>query len=186
MTPLLRRLVRSAANRAHDRWMRARFSVESHTWTLWARLRGAEIGPRVAFTPHALLGDVRHLRVGAEAAVGHATLLCLAPVTICERAIINEGAYLLSGDHDLADPHFALRTAPITIGRYAWVCTGAMVLPGVSIDEGAVVAAGAVVHRDVAPFEIVAGNPAVTVGRRKATELSYRPGSVVSLYREQS
>ena len=45
----------------------------------------------------------------------------------------------------------------------AWVGAGAMVLRGVTIGQGAIVAAGAVVTRDVAPFSIVAGNPAVLV-----------------------
>ncbi len=49
---------------------------------------------------------------------------------------------------------------PITVQSYAWIGAGAIILPGVTIGEGAVVAAGAVVTRDVAARTIVAGNPA--------------------------
>ena len=51
-------------------------------------------------------------------------------------------------------------THPVTIGDNVWICTGAMVLPGVTIGKGAIVAAGAVVHRDVPPFTVVGGVPA--------------------------
>nr|WHW29456.1 putative acyltransferase [uncultured bacterium] len=49
---------------------------------------------------------------------------------------------------------------PVRIGNDAWIAAGAMVLRGVSIGEGAIVGAGAVVTRDIAPWTIVAGNPA--------------------------
>ena len=52
------------------------------------------------------------------------------------------------------------RALPITVEDYAWIGAGAIVLPGVTIGTGAMVAAGAVVTRDVAPRSIVAGNPA--------------------------
>ena len=50
--------------------------------------------------------------------------------------------------------------APVQIGDKAWVGFGCIVLPGVTIGEGAVVGAGSVVTRDVAPWTVVAGNPA--------------------------
>jgi len=52
------------------------------------------------------------------------------------------------------------------VGRRSWIASHAIVLPGTSIGEGAVVAAGAVVHGDVAPWTIVAGNPAQPVAER--------------------
>jgi acetyltransferase-like isoleucine patch superfamily enzyme len=53
--------------------------------------------------------------------------------------------------------------APVRIGRGAWLCAGAIVLPGVTIGENALVAAGAVVERDVPPSCLVAGVPARVV-----------------------
>lgn len=49
---------------------------------------------------------------------------------------------------------------PITVGNYAWIGAGAIILPGVTIGDGAMVAAGSVVTKDVAPRMVVAGNPA--------------------------
>jgi acetyltransferase-like isoleucine patch superfamily enzyme len=55
---------------------------------------------------------------------------------------------------------------PVEIGPRAWIAYQAIVLPGLRIGEGAVVAAGSVVSRDVEPFAIVAGSPARKVGER--------------------
>ena len=49
---------------------------------------------------------------------------------------------------------------PVTIADRVWIGGGAIILPGVNIGEGAVIAAGAVVNRDVAPYTLVAGQPA--------------------------
>ncbi len=52
------------------------------------------------------------------------------------------------------------------VGNDVWLGTGAMVMPGVSIGDGAIIGAGAVVAQDVAPYTIVAGNPARVIRRR--------------------
>jgi acetyltransferase-like isoleucine patch superfamily enzyme len=59
----------------------------------------------------------------------------------------------------------------VDIGHDVWIGYGAIVVPGVSIGSGAVVAAGAVVTRDVEPYEIVGGNPARVLRRRFADEV---------------
>lgn len=60
---------------------------------------------------------------------------------------------------------------PTTIGHAAWVGDGVTVLPGVTIGDGAVCAAGAVVTQDVAPFTIVGGVPAKPIRRRFSDEV---------------
>lgn len=62
----------------------------------------------------------------------------------------------------------------VTIGHDVWVGHGAVVMPGVTIGNGAVVGANAVVTRDVAPFTIVAGNPAAMLRRRFPEEIAAR------------
>lgn len=57
------------------------------------------------------------------------------------------------------------RVAPVRIGEFAFIGMGAILMPGTTIGRGAIVGAGAVVRGDVAPGTIVAGNPAVVVGR---------------------
>ena len=75
-------------------------------------------------------------------------------------------------------PRFVTETQPVVIENYAWIGMRAMILPGVTIGEGAVVAAGAVVSRDVAPYTVVGGVPAKPIGRRQGParyELAFHP-----------
>jgi maltose O-acetyltransferase len=80
---------------------------------------------------------------------------------------IGPEATILTLGHDPHSPYFADRGGPVTIGDHVWIAYGCIVLPGVSIGEGAVIGAGAVVTRDVQPFTIMAGSPARPVGVRR-------------------
>ena len=79
---------------------------------------------------------------------------------------IGPEASILTLGHDPQSPDFADKGGEVIIGDRAWICYRAIILPGVSIGEGAVVGAGAVVSRDVEPYTIVAGSPARVVGTR--------------------
>ncbi|GAB5442260.1 MAG: hypothetical protein Fues2KO_26090 [Fuerstiella sp.] len=92
---------------------------------------------------------------------------CVAPVAIGRRAVVSQDAVLCAATHDHNDPDFPLVPKPIQIEAFAWVAAGAFIGPGVTIGEGAVVGARAVVFRDVAPWTVVAGNPAMPVGTRR-------------------
>lgn len=82
-------------------------------------------------------------------------------------------ATILTLGHNPQSCSFASRGGPVRIGNRAWIGYGAIVLPNVSIGEGAVVGAGSVVTKDVDPFAIVAGNPARKIGERN-NQLNYR------------
>jgi phosphonate metabolism protein (transferase hexapeptide repeat family) len=78
------------------------------------------------------------------------------------------------GEQDEAQ-FFAWRRAhPVVVGHDVWVGHGAIILPGRTIGTGAVVGAGAVVTRDVAPYAIVAGNPARVIRPRFPVETADR------------
>lgn len=79
---------------------------------------------------------------------------------------ISPGVWILTDSHDMHDPLFREILAPVKIGNHAWIGSRALVLPGVTVGEGAVVAAGAVVTRDVEPYAVVAGVPARPIGTR--------------------
>jgi len=81
-------------------------------------------------------------------------------------------AMLIMGSHDILSPSFDGITGPITIEDHVFVGSGAAILLGVTLGEGAVVTAGSVVTKSVPPFSIVRGNPAQVVGRRPKN-LSY-------------
>jgi acetyltransferase-like isoleucine patch superfamily enzyme len=91
---------------------------------------------------------------------------------------ISREVCVLTAEHEPDSPDFEARLAPVRFERRAWIGTRAVVLPGVCIGEAAVVAAGAVVRRDVAPYTIVAGVPAKVLGKRQeplSYELDFRP-----------
>lgn len=90
----------------------------------------------------------------------------VALVTLCENAIVSQKAYLCTASHDIRDPLFPLVGAPIVIGERAWVAAGAFIGPDVTVGDGAVVAACAVVTRSVDPMTVVGGNPSVKIGDR--------------------
>ena len=83
---------------------------------------------------------------------------------------IGPEATILTLGHDPRSATFEDRGGDVLIGDRVWIGYRAIVLPGVTIGEGAVVGAGAVVTRDVEPYTIVAGNPAKKIGERGCTE----------------
>ena len=91
-------------------------------------------------------------------------------ITIEDNVIISDGVYICTASHDITRKDFALVTAPVTICAGAWIAAHARILPGVTIGEGAVVGSGAVVTKDVAPWTVVAGNPARFIKNRAIAE----------------
>lgn len=96
----------------------------------------------------------------------HNTWLDIAPIMIGNHVKIGPNVQLITVNHPL-DPA-ERRTGveqgqKITIEDDVWIGAGALILPGVTIHQGATVAAGSIVTRDVPPFTVVAGNPAKVI-----------------------
>lgn len=87
---------------------------------------------------------------------------------------ISEGVKILTAGHDIDSSDFALRLAPVRISDWVWIGANALIMPGVTIGEGAVVGAGSVVTRDVQPYTVVAGSPARFV-RSRHVQPKYSP-----------
>jgi acetyltransferase-like isoleucine patch superfamily enzyme len=115
-----------------------------------------------------------NLRIGANSVVNRGTYLDgRAALTIGDNVNISHQALLQTLTHDPRRADFAVVGKPVTIHDHAWIGTRAIICPGVTVGEGAVVGAGAVVTRDVPPWTIVAGNPARPIGERPRG-ISYR------------
>lgn len=100
---------------------------------------------------------------------------CRRGVHIGKNVCLATGVKIWTLHHDYNDKHFKCIGAPVIIKDYAWICSYSIILPGVTIGEGAVVAAGAVVNRNVAPWTVVGGVPAKPIGEREQKEYDYNP-----------
>lgn len=94
-------------------------------------------------------------------------------LTIHKNAVIAYEAVIWSLNHDYNDIHFCGKGTSTEIGAYAWICSRSMILPGVKVGEGAIVASGAIVTKDVPPYAIVGGVPAKVIGQREKKTYDY-------------
>jgi len=114
-------------------------------------------------------GQVRRagVRLGRHSLVNRGCCLdARAPLHIGDNVSISPEVMILTTGHQYEDPDFGLLSQPVVIEDYVWIGTRAMIMPGVTIGRGAVVAAGAVVTADVPAQAIVAGVPARPIGKR--------------------
>jgi putative colanic acid biosynthesis acetyltransferase WcaF len=89
-----------------------------------------------------------------------------APITLGSHALLSQEAYLCGATHDYNDPAFPLLAFTMQLGAYAWVGARASVAPGVNLGDGAVLGLGSVATRDLEPWSVYAGTPAVKIKAR--------------------
>jgi len=107
------------------------------------------------------------ISIGEHTAIGEGVILDgRLGIEIGSNVNFSTGVWVWMLQHDLRDPDFGCNGGKVTIGNRARVSCRAVVLPGVTIGEGAVVAAGAVVTEDVQPYTVVGGVPAKKIGER--------------------
>ncbi len=159
-------------------WMLVRGSLfrwSFHNWYAWRRflLRsfGARVGNDARLRPTVMIEIPWNLELGDHCRVGdHAILYSLGTIRIGRLAVISQYAHLCAGTHDYTLRSFPLRLMPITIGEEAWIAADAFIGPGIRVGDRAVVGARAVVVKDVAASQVVAGNPARFVSMREIRE----------------
>ncbi|MCO5054644.1 acyltransferase [Thermomonas sp.] len=130
---------------------------------------GAVLGIGVAIVcQRGCIGVGAHTFIGPwSTLVAKTGIMIGANCLIAERVTIRDQNHAIHGRLETPIAQAGFETAPIAIGDDVWIAAGAVILKGVTIGRGAVVAANAVVNRDVAPYEIVGGVPARRIGMRK-------------------
>jgi putative colanic acid biosynthesis acetyltransferase WcaF len=127
-------------------------------------LFGARLGRGVRIDPSVRIMFPWNLEIADDVVIGRtANLYALAPIAIEHDVLISQGAHLCAGSHDYRQPHFPIAHEPIRVGTGTWIATEAFIGPGVTIGAGSVVAARAVVIKNVPAASVVAGNPARVV-----------------------
>lgn len=126
---------------------------------------GKEIDESTAVFPPFYTNFGRNINLGKNVFINHAcSFLDIGGITIEDDVMIGPRVNLTSENHPL-DPYDRKTVLPahIHIKRNAWIGAGATILPGITVGENAVVAAGALVNRDVPPNTVVAGVPAKVI-----------------------
>jgi acetyltransferase-like isoleucine patch superfamily enzyme len=114
------------------------------------------------------------VRIGAHSRINRNCCLdARGPLVIGQNVSISPEVAILTASHQADDPEFPVETRPVTIEDHVWIGTRATILPGVRLGRGCVVAAGAVVTRDVPPLAVVGGVPARQIGTRPAHATAY-------------
>jgi putative colanic acid biosynthesis acetyltransferase WcaF len=139
----------------------ARFGVRFEDPSTGMIMLGAEVN------------DPGELKMGSHCIIGRKCILdARGGIELGRSVNIGSGAVLQTGKHLIDAPDFAAEFGPIVVGDRVWIAEGARVLAGVTIGEGAVVAAGAVVTKNVEPYTVVGGVPARYI-RDRSRDLRY-------------
>ncbi len=138
------------------------------------RALGVRIGAQSTLLMSTEMQHCMDLTIGRNTIINpHCLLAGRGGLGIGDNVNISSHVLLVAGKHDIQNgAEFAGSAEGIVVEDYAWLCTRSTVLTGVTIGRGAVVAAGAVVTRSVAPHTVVAGVPARKIGERN-TDLHY-------------
>ena len=118
----------------------------------------------------------RRIQIGKGTVVGdRCELDGREGLSIGQNVNVSSEVKIYTLQHDYRLPGFPNIGGPVIVEDYAWLSTRCTILPGVTVGRGAVVAAGAVVTKDVAPLTVVGGIPATVIAQRPPEALDYCP-----------
>lgn len=118
-----------------------------------------------------------NITIGKDTIIGdHCFLDGRAPLIIGNHVDIASQVLIYNDEHDINSPTFGNSFGKVEIGDYVFIGPRAIILPGVKIGKGAIIAAGAVVTKDIPDFEVWGGIPAKKISDRKITNPNYKLG----------
>ncbi len=140
------------------------------------RICGVRIGKSTSFHWRTRFFKPWKIVIGDNSIIGNDAMLdAREGITIGNNVSLSMGVWIWTMEHDPQDPYYRGTGGSVYIQDYVWISCRVVILPGITIGKGAVVAAGAVVTKDVAPYTIVGGVPAKEIGKRNKN-LRYRLG----------
>lgn len=154
--------IRTAIARC-ERLNRIPYSDTDAVRAAWSELTGQAVDETFRLVPPIRVDHGVNVRVGRNVFINHGcTLSDIGGIDIGDEVLLAPNVSLLSSGHPVESFERTRRVtaAPIVIGRNVWIGAGATVLQGVTVGDDSVIAAGAVVTRDVPPSTLVGGVPA--------------------------
>jgi len=137
------------------------------------RLAGLKLSATATVYGGAEIRAPRGIQIGPGTIVGNDAILDgRAGIVLGANVNLSSAVAIWTLQHDPQDGAFGIKRGSVVVHDRAWLSFRSTILPGVTIGEGAVVAAGAVVTRDVPPYAIVGGVPAQVIGERNR-DLTY-------------
>jgi len=141
------------------------------------RSAGVKMGSGSTIHMGATFYDPSHITIGDDTIIGERSVLDGRDVLkIGNHVAIASEVMIYNSQHDVHDESFKAVTKPVHIEDYVFIGPRAIILPGVTVGRGAIVAAGAVVAKDVPAYAVVGGVPAKVIGERKHRDPSYKLG----------
>ncbi len=141
------------------------------------RLGGAKIGKGSSIHMGGRFFSLRKIKIGEDSIIGMNVFLDGRDTLIIGNHVdIASEVMIYNSEHDLNSEDFQASLDSVEIADYVFIGPRSIILAGVRIGKGAVVAAGAVVTKDVLEFAIVGGVPAQVIGERKLTDPHYKLG----------
>jgi acetyltransferase-like isoleucine patch superfamily enzyme len=154
----------------------AKHLVFSNRFRMWVyrSVLGMQMGEQCIVWAGNKFNDISLFSMGNNVIVGPDNVFLIrGGIEIGNNVNLSGFSFFISQSHDVNDPDGHTTLAKIKIKDDAWVATHSMIMPGVTIGKGAVVAAGSVVVKDVPDYTVVAGNPARPIGVR-SSDIRYR------------
>ena len=140
-------------------------------------LSGMNISPESTIHMRATFFNPSGITIGKDTIIGdHCFLDGRAPLKIGSHTDIASQVLIYNDEHNINSPAFSNSFDSVTIGDYVFIGPRSIILPGITIHDGAVIAAGAVVTKDVPANEVWGGVPAKKIGDRKIKNPNYRLG----------
>lgn len=140
----------------------------------WLKILGMDIKGKVLLYEGYHIRNPKGITIEDGVSIGPNVLLDgRKGLHIGKSAVIAYDAIIWTLNHDYNDLHFCGKGAPVSIGEYAWICSRSIILPGITIGKGAIVASGAIVTKDVPEYAIVGGTPAKIIGKRDIKDYKY-------------
>ncbi|WP_119080313.1 WcaF family extracellular polysaccharide biosynthesis acetyltransferase [Chitinophaga alhagiae] len=131
------------------------------------RLFGARVGKGLVIKTKVRVKNPWRLQIGDHCWIGESVWIDnLEDVTIGNNVCVSQGALLLTGNHDYTLADFPYRLGKITLEDGVWIGAGSVVCPGVHCGTHAILTVNSVANKNLAPWQIYAGNPASAVRAR--------------------